>query len=98
MTQPLPAFEYKRPKERRKYNRRCSRCGPDSLEVSRDELFVKRIQFVQLGNLGKVIRSRTVEWLCLDHMNQDADYQREAFQESPGFKNEITGGGPDATE
>lgn len=83
MTAPLPPQEFKAPVERRKYNRKCGRCDKP---LKKWQVYVKQVRFVQVGMNGKVVRSRNKEWLCEDCMKQDQDYQREAFQASPGFQ------------
>ena len=61
----------------------CSVCG-DVRE--RADLACKRVNFQDLGPGSRVIRSRTVAWVCKDKcMKIDPDYQRPAF-DAPGMK------------
>lgn len=58
----------------------CTRCGRGEEDgVTRDDLSVKKVVFLRMGEGGKVIRSRVVEWLCPTCRSEDADWKREAF-------------------
>lgn len=67
----------------RKHDYKCSKCGNPK---DKDELFARRVQFVQLGFKGKLIKSRTTDWLCVVCLKKDPDFERESFVDSPGAK------------
>ncbi len=87
MTAPLPEYVPTPPPQRRKFNRKCSRCGLEVDSFHKHLLVVVRVQFVEMGHNGKVLRSRTKEWLCIPCMEKDPDYNRESHTEAPGFVN-----------
>ena len=61
---------------------RCAKCGEDTL---RDNLVVKRVQFREMGQGGKVLITRTLLWLCRDKcLVEDPDWSRPAFIAAPG--------------
>lgn len=51
---------------------------------ARDELSVKKAVFQKLGPGGRIIRSRSVGWICDTCRELDPDYLREPWSESPG--------------
>lgn len=62
--------------------------GPDhegDRQVIRDNLRVKRIQFMKLGRNGRVIQSRNVAFLCLRCVDKDPDYTRPPLVAAPGM-------------
>lgn len=62
---------------------KCSVCGA---VCDRADLACKRVNFQDLGAGSRVIRSRTVSWLCKDKcLELDPDYLRPAF-DTPGMK------------
>lgn len=70
---------------------KCSLCG---IVRHRNNLIVKRTQFLQMGKNGSVIRSRVTGWLCnvpIDGgkscLEMDADWQRPLWHTSPGMTN-----------
>ncbi len=54
----------------------CTRCNKPK---GRDELVVKRVQFVGMGVGADILRSRVTDWLCPDCIVEDPDYLREKF-------------------
>ena len=73
---------------KKKIDYRCSRCGR---EVGRENLAVKKAQFLTVGEKPKFIRSRTVAWLCTipddvrpSCLDLDDDYNLEAVRSAPG--------------
>ena len=60
---------------------RCSRCATT---YKKNQLIAVRVQFIELGVKGKLIRSRTTEWLCNPCMLNDPIYNRESYFASPG--------------
>lgn len=54
--------------------------------VQRENLRVKRVQFLKIGRNGRIIRSRNVAFLCLSCMEADPDYLRPALTASPGMQ------------
>lgn len=61
---------------------RCSVCCQITLKSL---LVVKKAVFQPLGSGAKIIKSRTISWLCNECVEKDEDYQREAF-DAPGHK------------
>lgn len=61
---------------------RCSACGASK---DRDSLFVKRVYFATMGVKYKILKSRTVAWLCESCRDADPHWTQE-FSQSPGFK------------
>lgn len=61
---------------------RCSCCGAIT---SPELLTVKRVQFMPRTRTTKVIRSRSVAWLCGGCLAKDPDWNREAYKGSPGM-------------
>jgi hypothetical protein len=55
---------------------RCTVCNQITL---RDLLVVKKVVFQPLGAGTKILKSRTVSWLCDECVELDEDYKREAF-------------------
>jgi hypothetical protein len=52
----------------------CTRCGEPK---SRNELMVKKAVFLTMGEGGRTIRSRVVDWLCGRCAADDPDWNRE---------------------
>ncbi len=80
----LPPYEPPKPPQRRKFNRICGECDKPA-----PELFVKRVQFTEMGSRGHVVRSRAVAWLCRPCMEKDPDYNRKKYSASPGHVNQL---------
>ena len=53
----------------------CSGC---LTPTKRADLTVKKAVFFEMGAGAKTIRSRVVDWLCVDCVLRDPDYNREA--------------------
>lgn len=70
---------------------KCARCGR---LVGKENLVVRRVQFREMGQGGKVLRTRTGEWLCRvaqqdgspSCLEQDPAWTQERFTESPGMQ------------
>lgn len=70
---------------------KCSACGRN---VGRDNLRAKQVAFREMGRNGKVIKSRTIAWLCVvpltvdgkSCLDKDPDYNRETWFDSPGLQ------------
>jgi len=45
----------------------------------------KKVIFSALGAGAKIVRSRTVGWLCDECILEDEDYTREPFAGAPGM-------------
>lgn len=60
----------------------CTRCGTTH---DRADLRVKRVIFQDIGKNAKTWRSRNVAWLCPACLEDDVDYNAEAFT-SPGYR------------
>jgi hypothetical protein len=60
---------------------RCTRCGRI---CSRELLIAKSVVFSKLGAGGRVIQSRTKEWLDDDCLKKDEDWNLPPFK-SPGM-------------
>ena len=63
----------KRGQANRDIEYRCSVCN---LEFPRDALTVKRVGFSKIGAGGKTIKTRTVAWLCPEHLEADPAWNR----------------------
>lgn len=61
---------------------RCSVCGN---LTSPELLTVKRVNFSPRTKSNKVIRSRTMSWLCEGCLERDEDWSRPAFKGAPGM-------------
>lgn len=62
---------------------KCTECKQVTLKKL---LYAKKVVFSPIGAGTKIIKSRTVAWLCNECIELDPDYQREAFNKSPGLK------------
>ena len=68
----------------------CAECGR---EVGRPNLLRKKVEFRELGESGRLVKSRTVAWLCripqedgtLSCVDKDPDYNRHYFADAPGM-------------
>lgn len=68
----------------------CTRCGR---KLTKAELVAKRVQFRDLGESGRTLKSRVTEWLCRvpqddgspSCLHADEDWNRPAFRQSPGM-------------
>jgi hypothetical protein len=86
----FPPYKPIKQKSRRQYDLSCDKCKQ---QFPRAKLFVRRVQFVQLGMNGKVMRSRTTDWLCESCMGEHPDYNRTAHRDSPGNQHSEPAGG-----
>jgi hypothetical protein len=55
----------------RKFNYECTQCHR---QWPREQLTAKVVQFKEIGHSGRVLRSRVVDWLCGNCLNQDLAY------------------------
>lgn len=62
---------------------RCGACGQVTL---RDLLVAKKVVFTGLGAGAKILKSRTVGWLCNECIELDEDYKLEKYSTAPGHK------------
>ena len=60
---------------------RCTRCnrGPED-GIDREHLMVKRVLFQNMGEGGRIHKSRNLAWLCPACVAKDADWQRPPRQ------------------
>lgn len=65
----------------------CGNCGQDfqNAEAARKNLVVKKVEFRQYGFKGKLIRSRTLRWLCRSCMLADEQYNLPESNVSEGM-------------
>jgi len=69
----------------------CSECRR---KVGREHLMAVRVQFKEMGVHGRIVKTRTTEWLCtIPQENGDQScldsnpaWQADRMAESPGFK------------
>lgn len=61
----------------------CTNCH--RLTKGRDDLTAKRITFSTVSNGQKLLRSRTIAWLCHECREADPDWNRPALSSSPGY-------------
>lgn len=59
----------------------CMKC---KTECERDDLTVKRSVFARMGAGGRVIKSRTLGFLCPSCLAGDRDFNRVALDDAPG--------------
>lgn len=57
----------------KKYEYKCNVCG---IVKPRTRLYVKKTIFTTFGSNPRVIRSRTISWLCGSCVKGDPDYNR----------------------
>jgi hypothetical protein len=62
---------------------------PNDNIQSRDLLLQKKVLFADMGNTGKVRRTRTVAWLCPKCLLEDPDFTAKAYPDRPEIR-EIT--------
>lgn len=60
-------------------------CGRETL---RDLLTVMKVVFTEMGQGGKILRSRTVGWLCDECVEKNDYWNLQAFTSAPGMKSE----------
>lgn len=51
-------------------------CTRHNGEVPRELLLAKKVVFVEMGEGGRVQRSRVTEWLCPKCISEDPDWNR----------------------
>jgi hypothetical protein len=71
---------------RRHFEHVCTVCGKPT---PRDNLVVKRVEFVTMGRNFKRLKVRSVAWLCQDCLKLDPHYQQEKHSSSPSRTQEI---------
>lgn len=54
------------------------RCGACLEPTAREALFAKRVQYKQMGERGKVIKTRVVYWVCGGCMKKEEDFNLPA--------------------
>lgn len=62
------------------------RCTPCGRVTERELLYVKKVTFSEMGAGGKVVRSRTVDWICDECIEKDPEYNSEPYVNAPGLK------------
>lgn len=63
----------------------CTRCKK---KCERDVLVAKKVSFSALGPGGKVIRSRTTDWLCDECLPLDEHWNIQPYSGAPGLKSD----------
>jgi hypothetical protein len=61
---------------------RCSKCEQAK---ERDDLVVRRVQYLTMGKPPKTLRSRVDAWLCRECAEADPAWQRPLHSASPGL-------------
>lgn len=61
--------------------RTCTRCGKD---CDRDKMMCQKVSFHEMGKGGRLIRTRTVAWLCPSCVSQDPVWNSEPWTSAPG--------------
>jgi len=61
------------------------KCGKCKQPFERELLIVKRAVFVPIGRGAKIIKNRTIMWLCPACLKLDDDWNRESH-DAPGLK------------
>lgn len=62
------------------------RCGVCKQVTLRQLLVVKKVVFTEIGPGAKIIKSRTVGWICNECVENDTDFQLEKYSKAPGHK------------
>lgn len=70
----------------RHFKHLCTVCGK---EFPKDQLRAKQVSFAELGRGGKIIKRRTVAWLCPKDLAQDPAWQQERTTGSPIRRQEL---------
>lgn len=76
---------------------KCSVCGAEKKREPGkhvEGLTIKRVQFAQIGYKGRLLRSRTIGWLCDPCRESDEDWNRTRL-DTPGFADAHRNGGDD---
>lgn len=61
----------------------CGNCGQTKTKAT---LTVKRVQFLEMGENGKLLKTRVVEWLCEDCRAEDPAWSQDKLFGSPGLQ------------
>ena len=61
------------------------KCGVCGMSHPRETLLAKRVQFVEMGRGGRVLRSRVTQWVGPCCLEKDADFTRPELAASPGM-------------
>lgn len=61
----------------------CTSCGT---ETERELLMVRKVSFHLMGRRGRMIRSRTTDWLCPACVSKDTAWKQEGYHGSPGMQ------------
>lgn len=64
---------------------KCTRCEQETL---RELLTAQKVQFTPIGPGARVVRSRTVNWLCDECLQTDPYWNMPKFIGAPGMKSE----------
>ena len=62
---------------------KCSACQRETL---RNLLIAVKVQFTPLGPGARVLRSRTISWLCNECIEENEYWNLPAFSGAPGMK------------
>ncbi len=62
------------------------RCGTCQQVTLRELLVAKKVVFTGLGAGAKIIKSRTVGWVCDECVEKDPDFNIEKYAAAPGHK------------
>jgi ribosomal protein L37AE/L43A len=62
---------------------KCTKCNRETLKQL---LMAVKVQFTGLGAGAKVVRSRTIAWLCDECLEEDAYWNMPAYSSAPGMK------------
>lgn len=82
----------------------CSRC---QREVGRANLVVQRVQYLEIGVSGKLLKTRTTGWVCRDVedacLDKDPHWTADRYRGTPGLADtevptEVTDPVPPATD
>lgn len=65
---------------------KCRGPGSCGRHTERELLTVKKVVFTVMGAGGKVLKSRTVAWLCDECVEKDPEYTSEPYANAPGLK------------
>ncbi len=64
---------------------RCTKCGN---LTSPELLTIKRANYSPRKQPNKIVRSRTVAWLCPGCLQEDVEYNLPAYKGAPGMTSE----------
>lgn len=50
------------------------RCGKCESELTREECYAKKVSYTTMGMRARILRMRTVAWLCIHCLRKEPEY------------------------